>query len=113
MQDKRNETVWEALSIGKPDIKLKVILPPSPLPFKYFPTIDIQEDDDTRFPTTLSYFADDDESMFEEINVELVDVNWSESVRSALATNVDVNGSLTIAQLINSGVKRYTTSINE
>ena len=73
-------------------------------------SIDIQEDDDTIFPTTLSYFADDDESMFEEINVELLDVNGSESVRSAPATNVDVNGSSAAAQLINLGVQRDTTS---
>ena len=85
----------------------------SPLPFKDFPTIDIQEDDDTRFPTTLFYFADDDESMFEKINVELFDVNGSESVRSAPATNVDVNRSLAATQLINSGIEKDTISRNE
>ena len=82
----------------------------SPPSLKDFPTIDIQEDDDTIFPTTLSYFEDDDESMFEEVNVELLDVNGSESVRSAPAANVDVNGSLATAQLINLGVQRDTTS---
>ena len=89
------------------------MLPPSPPPLKDFLTIDIQEDDDTFFPTTLSYFVDDDESMFEEVNVELLDVNGSKSVRSAPTTNVDVNGSSAIAELINSGVQRDTTSRNE
>ena len=66
--------------------------------------------------TTLSYFAYDDQSMVEETNVELLDVNGSESVHSfigAPATNVDVNGSPIAAQLIKSGVERDTTSRNE
>ena len=89
------------------------MLPPSPPPFKDFPTTAIQEDDDTRFPTTFSYFADDYESMFEEINKELLDVSGSKSVRNTLVTNVDVNGSLAAAQLINSSVERDTTSRSE
>ena len=40
-------------------------------------------------------------------------MNGSESVRNAPTTKVDVNGSSATAQLINSGVQRDTTSINE
>ena len=93
MQEQRKQTIRDTLSIGKPDIKLEGMLPPSPPPVKDFPTIDIQDDHDIKFPTIMFYFADDDQSMFEEINVEL-DINGSESVHSfigAPATNVDVN----------------------
>ena len=51
--------------------------------------------------------------MFEEINVELLDVYVSESAHSfigAPATNVDVNGSSTAIQLIELGFQRDTIS---
>ena len=77
-----NQTIRDAPSIGKPDIKLKGVLSPLPSLVKDFPMIYIQEDRNINFPTSINDFEDDDESMFEEINIELLDVNESESIHS-------------------------------
>ena len=43
VQKERNQTIRDAPSIGKPNIKLKGVLSPWPPPVKDFPTINLQE----------------------------------------------------------------------
>lgn len=64
----------------------------------------------------MNDLADDDQSVFKEINVELLDVNIFESVHSFIvdpATNVDVNGSSIAIPYIESSVHKDNRSINQ
>lgn len=66
------------MSTGKAKTKLKDVISSSPL--KEFSTIDLQDDNDVNFPTAFNVVTDEDQCMYEEINIELLDVNVFESV---------------------------------
>lgn len=116
MHKERNQTIRDTPSIGKFDTKLKCLIPLSPLAVKDISLIDLYEVRDINFSSTMNDLAEDDQSMFKEINVELLDVDVSESVHSfivAPAIKVDLNGSSLAVQYIESGVHRDNRSTNQ
>lgn len=64
----------------------------------------------------MNVMTDEDKSMYEEINVELLDVNVSKSVHSFISARPsfgDMNGSSVDVQLIEVGVKKGMTGMNQ
>ena len=100
-------------STKKSGCKLKEVVGPSPL--KEFASIDVKEDSDVNFPSTMNVMTDEDQPMYDDSN-ELLDRNGSEGVhtfRSTPPISGHMKGSSTDMHLTKAGDEKVMTSLNQ